>query len=31
MYILVLDSSGSMEGKRWQDVLAESKRFLETL
>jgi Mg-chelatase subunit ChlD len=31
MYILVLDSSGSMEGKKWQDVMAESKQFLEKL
>jgi hypothetical protein len=29
MYILVLDSSGSMKGKNWQDVLDESKKFLE--
>ena len=31
MYILVLDSSGSMEGKRWENVLGESKQFLEKL
>lgn len=28
MYVLVLDSSYSMKGKRWNDVIAESKRFL---
>lgn len=31
MYILVLDSSGSMYGKKWDDVIAESKRFLGLL
>ncbi len=31
MYILVLDSSGSMKGKRWENVLGESKQFLEKL
>lgn len=31
MYILVLDSSGSMSGTPWGDVLRESKRFLGIL
>ncbi len=30
MFILLLDSSGSMEGKRWQSLMQEFEKFVKT-